>query len=474
MMDDPLDAIAACTAGSERSLLARVMAGVFTLLAMGGIVVAVAAFAYGRNAARQSFDRILLGAANDIAESLIVQDGQPVANIPASAFGLLALAENDRIYYSIQGPDGAVLTGYSGGAKTANLSDTLTSPVFYDSRMQTERARFVTVARLFSERDFSGAVYVTVGHTLRARNAMALGLTKGALVMTGFGGLALLLGAFLVIRSSMKPLDTLTRELSQRNPYDLTPMSTQGPAEVAVMVHALNRFMQRLDRQVDAMKHLISDTAHQLRTPVAAIRAQAELAIEDDAGDRRVQRLERLIKRTRSLGTLLDQMLSRALVMHRTDNAPPSAIDLRDIALRIFEERDHELLAPQIEVGLSIGEHPVIVIADDISLTEAVKNMLANGLRHGVSPVTLGVSKEQGCAMIWVQDSGSGPPREVMSTIGQRFERSAASKGDSAGLGLSIVHAVARAFNGKVLMEHLDTGFRVTLSFPAQEEESLP
>lgn len=187
-----------------------------------------------------------------------------------------------------------------------------------------------------------------------------------------------------------------------------------------------------------------------------------------------MQRLERLVKRTRSLGTLLDQMLSRALVMHRTDNAPPASIDLRDIALSIFEERDHELLAPQIEVGLSIGEHPVIVIADDISLTEAVKNMLANGLRHGVSPVTLGVSKEQGCAMIWVQDSGSGPPREVMSTIGQRFERSAASKGDSAGLGLSIVHAVARAFNGKVLMEHLDTGFRVTLSFPAQEEESLP
>ena len=451
----------------KRSLLTRVMGGVLSLLAMGGIVITIAAFAYGRNAARQSFDRILLGAANDISESITILEGAPIADIPVSAFGLLGLAQDDRIYYSVQGADGTVLTGYDGAIEKGALRGNLTEPTFYDGKMQKEPARFVTVARLFSERNFSGAVYVTVGHTVRARNAMALELTKGAVVVTGIGGLALLLGAFWVIRSSMKPLETLTRDLSERDPYDLTPMSAEGPAEVAVMVHALNRFMHRLDRQVEAMKHLISDTAHQLRTPVAAIRAQAELAIEDDAA-RRLQRLERLAKRTRSLGTLLDQMLSRALVMHRTDNAPPVLIDLRDIALHIFEQNDHELLSPETEANLSIGDLAVPVLADEISLGEAVKNMLANAIRHGVSPVVLGVSHDQGHGMIWVQDQGNGPPPEVMNTIGQRFERSAASKGDSAGLGLSIVYAVANAFAGKVLMQQTDTGFRATLMLPLQ------
>lgn len=217
------------------------------------------------------------------------------------------------------------------------------------------------------------------------------------------------------------------------------------------------------------MRHLISDTAHQLRTPVAAIRAQAELAIEDDR-DHLPQRLDRLVRRTRSLGTLLDQMLSRALVIHRADNAPPASVDLRDIALKVLEDRDHEVLAPDAVVELRIGNAPVMVMADDISLSEAVKNMLANALRHGISPVVIGTSCVQGRSAIWVEDAGSGPPPDILDKIGERFERSAASTGNSAGLGLSIVRAVAKAFAGEVQMGQTDAGFRVTLSLPQQKE----
>ncbi|GAA3868468.1 sensor histidine kinase [Celeribacter arenosi] len=460
---------AASPAPLQRTLLSRVMGGVLSLLAAGGILVTIAAFAYGKSAARQSFDRILLGAANDIAESINIVDGVPVADIPVSAFGLLSLAAEDRIFYSVRGPQGEVLTGYEGGTIGDFSRNDLTEPAFFDSTLQREHARFVTVARRFSERDFSGAVFVTVGQTLRARNEMALDLAKGAVLVTGLGGIALLVSAFLVIRSAMRPLDRLTRDLSERDPYDLTPMPADGPAEVAVMVEAMNRFMQRLDRQVGAMKNLISDAAHQLRTPVSAIRAQAELAIEDDP-ENRTQRLEKLVRRTRSLGTLLDQMLSRAMVIHRTENAKPTVVDLRDVALNIFEERDHEVLAPDAEVELQFGDTEVIVMADEISLREAVKNMLANALRHGTSPVTIGVSAHEGTGEIWVRDVGKGPAEDVLETIGERFERSAASKGNSAGLGLSIVRAVAEALGGEVRMEKSDDGFRVTLALPIAQE----
>ncbi|MGR3562415.1 MAG: sensor histidine kinase [Heliomarina sp.] len=447
------------------SLLSRVMVGVLSLLAIGGCVITLAAFAYGRNAARQAYDRLLLGAAQDIAESVDIRSGAPVVDIPVSAFGLLALATDDRIGYAVHGPNGALITGHDRVRQPEPADARSAAPVYFDDRMQGEKARFVTVLRRFTERDFSGTVAVTVGQTLRARQAMAYELTRGAMLVTGLGGIALILSAYLVIRSAMRPLERMAEELIARDPYDLTPMTADGPAEVAVVAHAMNRFMQRLDRQVGAMKNLISDTAHQLRTPVAAIRAQTELALEDDP-DQQPLRLERLVRRTRSLGELLDQMLSRALVIHRADNTPPEPMDLRDIALRVIEEQDHEVLAPGVEVELVIGDRAVMVMGDEISLCEAVKNMLANALRHGQAPIQVGVGVENGDAMIWVEDAGEGPPEEVLSRIGQRFERSAASSGNSAGLGLSIVKSVAGALDGSFRMERGASGFRATLALP--------
>ena len=357
-----------------------------------------------------------MGAAQDIAESISISDGAPLVDLPVSAFSLLSLAADDRIFYAVHESDGRLLTGYDGFDLSAVVKQDLARPVFYDGNMQQEAARFVTVARPFAERAYSGRIFVTVGQTLRARSALALDLTTRALMLTGAVGVVLLVSA------------------------------------------------------VGAMKNLISDTAHQLRTPVAAIRAQAELALEDDE-DNRAQRLQRMVRRTRSLGTLLDQMLSRALVIHRTENAAPTPVDLRDIALSVLEGVDHD---PDTEVHLSIGDAPVMVLADEISMGEAVKNMLANALRHGVAPVVIGVSGGDTRNQIWVQDAGRGPAADVLATMGQRFERSAASKGNSAGLGLSIVRAVAEAFDGQMQMGRVADGFRVTLTFPASAEGGAP
>ncbi|MCB2114916.1 MAG: sensor histidine kinase [Rhodobacteraceae bacterium] len=448
----------------RRSLLARVLAGVLALLLVGGIVVALAAFAYGHQAARQTYDRLLLGAANDMAEAISVVGGVPVATIPVAAFELLSFSPDDRVTYAVRGPGGDLLTGHEATRAASGMAGA--DPYYFDGEMQGEKARFVTVVRRFAERDYSGAVSVTVGQTVAARTAMAQGLTRDALIAAAIAGLALVAVAFVVIRSAMRPLDRIAAGLLARDPYDLTPMETNVPGEVAVMIDAMNRFMRRLDRQIAAMRNLISDTAHQLRTPVAAIRAQAELAAEEEDADLRAQGIERLVRRTRSLGSLLDQMLSRALVIHRTDSAPRLPVDLRDIALEVVESRDHELLAPGVEVGLEIGPEPVTVLADAMSLTEAVKNMLTNALRHGKAPVRIGVSEGAGSAEIWVEDSGSGPAPDVLDHIGERFERSAASRGQSAGLGLSIVRAVAEAFGGTLEMQRASAGFRVTLRLP--------
>jgi two-component system, OmpR family, sensor histidine kinase TctE len=451
-----------------RSLTGRVLSAVILLLLLGGMLVSVWTWINGRSAARQTYDRLLLGAANDIAESIRIQDGKAVVDLPVSAFELLAQAPDDRIHYDVRGPDGQLVTGLSDRFEPSESSDRAALLQFFDDRMQGEAARFVRVVRRFAERDFSGNVSVTVGQTLSARQAMTLDLALDALVPLAFAGIALLVIAWFAVRSAVRPLEALASDLARRDPYDLTPMPVEGrPQELRVMLESLNRFMQRLDKQIDGMRNLISDTAHQLRTPVAAIRVQAETMAGDGTPPSRP--LGMLLARTRSLGDLLDQLLSRAMVIHRGDSVPRVAFDLREVALDLIERRDHELLSPGAEVRLAIGEDPVIAVADPFSVGQAAKNLLSNALKHGKPPVTIGTELIGAEAVIWVEDTGTGPHDAVIASLGARFERTKTSREDSVGLGLSIVPAVATASGGRVDMSRTDQGFRVALVLPADD-----
>ncbi|MGI3164609.1 sensor histidine kinase N-terminal domain-containing protein [Pseudooceanicola sp. 200-1SW] len=457
------------------SLAARVLGAVLALLLLGGVLVAGSIWWNGQQAARQSYDRILLGAARDIAEAIRVQQGAPFVDLPVSAFQLLAQAPEDRIYYAVHGPGGALITGLDPRQPVALPEAEQPGYSFFEAELQGEPARFVRLTRRFVERDFSGPVEVVVGQTLRARRAMTAELMLDALLPMALAGLLLIAIAALVLRRALRPLEALSADLAGRDPHDLTPMPVAAlPGELRLMVGAMNRFMARLDGQVTAMRNLIADSAHQLRTPVAAIRVQAESARAAAPGAERDRALDRLLARTRSLGRLLDQLLSRALVVHRTDSQARVPVDLREVALEIFEEDDPAALAPDsqtraADLRLEIGPDPVIVRADAFSLGEAARNILVNALTHGRAPVVMGVSGGQGRARLWVADAGPGPAPEVAAKLGARFNRSTGSGERSTGIGFSIVTEVAQAFGGRVEMDQGPEGFRVTLDLPAAE-----
>ncbi|MEM9630231.1 MAG: sensor histidine kinase N-terminal domain-containing protein [Pseudomonadota bacterium] len=456
---------------ANTSLTARVALGIALLLMIGGVIVSIAAFAYGREAARSAYDRLLLGAANDIASAISVQDGRPVIELPVSAFELLAFAPDDRIGYRIIGPDGETLTGYEEIALPEGRREI--DEGFFDSRFFDEPARYAVVSRRFAERTLNGTVKVVVGQTLQARNSMAYDITRKALYVLAASGLAMILLAVVVVRSVLRPLERIAGGLSARDPHDLTPVDTSVPRETAVMINALNGFIARLDRQMNSMRHLISDTAHQLRTPVAALRAQADLFTDEADIGRKEKIVERIQTRSASLGRLLDQMLSQALVIHRGDSARRELVDLRDIALDAFEGGDHTVLNPDADVVLDIGEEPVTVLADVPSLEEALKNLLNNAFRYGRSPVRIGASQNGGNAAIWVEDAGSGPGEEVLAELGGRFNKDTLSRKAGSGLGIAIAHSVAVSFGGELVLNKTDEGrFRAALVFPKAAEGS--
>lgn len=439
------------------SLKTRVALAVGAVLLVGGLLVLVSALAYGRQAASEAYDRLLLGAASDIASSISIQDGEAVVDMPISAFKLLALAPDDRIAYRVVGPDGETLTGYD----DVPLPDQPGDTVLYDGSFGAEPARYVSQLRRFAERSFSGPVRVVVGQTLRARRDLARDIAQNALLVLGAAGAAMALFAWLVVRRALLPLPRMGAALRRRDPTDLTPLDLAVPQEIAGLLGAINGFMERLDRQVTANRNLIGDAAHQLRTPVAALRAQAQLAADEPDPEARAEIVARIHARTQELSRLLDQMLSQAMIIHRSDTAPRGGVDLRDVAIEVLEASDHAVLSAGAEVRLDLPEAEVAVRGDALSLTEAGKNLLGNALQHGRPPIHLGV-RAGARVQLFVSDAGDGPSKEILASAESRFK----GDGTAGGLGLAIAHAVAASHDGSVRFTRSAGRFEAALDLP--------
>lgn len=428
----------------------------------GGVAVAIAALAFGRNAAQQSYDRLLIGAANQIAGAITLREGVVSVDLPVSAFQLLALAPEDRIVYAVFAPDGRLVTGY-GDLSPPQGGDTL-----YDGEFAGEPVRLAVARRLFAERTFSGTVSIVVGQTTRARADLAWRIASRALIVVGVAGLLMCGLAVFAVRSALRPLRRIERDLAARAPEDLTPLEVSVPREIGSLVRTMNRFMARLDRQVGVMRTLIADASHQLRTPIAALRAQADLAAEETDPEKQRAIVARIHQRAVNLSRLTDQLLSYALIIHRADAVPRGRIDLRTVAIRAVEESDHDLFACEAELRLDLPEDPVWVDGDALSLVEACKNLIMNALRYGAPPVKLMVQQVGNDAQIAVRDRGPGIPEEHWRDAVARYSRNSGVSPESAGVGLAIVHAVARAHRGELRFGRTSAAeFEVVLVLPA-------
>ncbi|MCR4265373.1 sensor histidine kinase [Nitratireductor sp. ZSWI3] len=457
--------------GRSLSVTARLAIALTLVLTLAVAATIYAAYGYGRRAANEAFDRLLQGAALQIAERVFVVEGEIRVDIPVSAFELLSLAKDERVFYRVALPDGTTLTGYE-AFPLPKAKPVPEGGLTYETTFGDERVRALAMPRRLAERAVSGDIYVVVAHTMVSRDQLARSVAAQAVTVIAGAGLAILILALIAMRYAMRPLERIQTAILERDPLDLSPFSMRAPDEVSALVAAINRFMGRLDRRVRAMQDYVADSAHQIRTSITALRAHSELALEEDDP----QRLKALHKRIRSraigLNRLTDQLLSHALVTHRADTAPLEPLDLRRIA--IDAEREFgQLSGPgKARVRLDLPEEPVMVAGDAFSLREAVKNLLNNAAAHGKAPVRLRVHVAPGGrAAVDVTDAGAGLPARHASEIGRRFAIDP-NKPESAGLGLAIVREVAEFHNGQIRLERGEGSFTIGLDLPLSSSES--
>ncbi|WP_311220671.1 MULTISPECIES: sensor histidine kinase [unclassified Acidovorax] len=498
---------AAAPARTLPAVRRTLLVSITVLFVLATVVLFFAARSYGLRAADRSYDHLLRASALSMADSVAVVEGRWQVDLPYAALDLLAAAPEDRAYYRITGPQGDTITGYGDLPAPPGSAGASAQPLFFDARYRGEPVRFAVVPRAIAGGDGSGRFWVQVGQTRQARDALAADIVWRATAAIG----ALMLGVFLLlwlgVDRALRPLARLQQELMQRDASDLRPIASPVPRELAQVVRALDGFMGRLSFNLDALRIFIAEAAHQMRTPLAALIAQAQEGLDDDDPRAQRQSLQAVERNALRLRRLLNQLLSDASVTHQGHLQRFSPVDvlalvheaLRDVVpraepqpvVRLWWQTDllskGELLALYPKAldakntrNSSHAAAQAWVRGDALMLREAFKNLVDNALKHGGgSAVEVTVRAAADPTMhawqVEVADHGPGVQAADQGRLFERFARGPGAAAGGAGLGLAIVQRVVASHGGQIAAANrAEGGWCITLTLPAAPQPARP
>lgn len=329
--------------------------------------------------------------------------------------------------------------------------------------------------RLFAAHGAAVDVQVYVAEQVGARADVQGALLRGLLLPLAMLLPALALAAWAVVRTALAPLRRLGRLLAERPADSAEPVALPGgppPAEMAPLLAALNRWVERIAGLLAAERRFTADAAHELRTPIAAVRTQAQVALGARGEAERRHALEALVAGCDRASHLVQQMLTLAR-LEATGAVTPATLDLAGLARQAAADLAPQALARRQSLVLDGADFACPVQGDAGLLAVLLRNLIDNAIRYsppgGRIGITLAPAGPQGGASIQVEDSGPGLPPEALARLGERFFRAADATVPGSGLGWSIAQRIALA-HGATLQAGRSAalgGMSVTLAWPA-------
>lgn len=444
-------------AGEPDSLRRRLRRRVLLPLALTALASTTVVMIVSTLSTSQAFDRALLDDAYAIAAHVGEREGRLVLELTEREIGAALFDRSERVVFTVWRPDGSVLAGDPALPRAGTVGPGRYA--FGHGALGDEPLRTVTL-----ERDRPQPFVVTVAHTTRERTQWLARLVGYALLPQAL--LLALLGWWLgrSITEELEPLGALQRAVDRRDSTDLAPLDIPAhEREVAALARALNALMQRVGEGVAAQREFTGNVAHELRTPLAGIRALATygLAHQDPAVWRR--QLEAVAASEERASRLVDQLLALALADEARDGLPLGPVALDEVVhatvLRCWP-RAEEL---GVELGASGLDRPLRVHGHVALIEGAVDNLVHNALRHGRPadgrPAALSVDVAPapgGEVRVAVTDNGPGicaDRREQLLRRWAQGERPALGRGQGAGLGLAIAARYAALMGGRLALE---------------------
>lgn len=468
----------------------------------------------------QVFDRALYGVANNIAQQIRIAGPRLEQDIPMIAQTLVEAEGSDRIYWRIHGPEGLIggmdtWLGYGTGQTTLHDARLFYAwfsgrqvravrlPVHLDAPATAEApatttpssasgpastaaeaggeavaAPMLAPSPALAERPLRGPIIVEVAELLDRRETAANEILLSVSVPLI---LLLLVGSLIlshVLKEELVPLRILTDKLNRQTARSLAALDeTQVPAEVEPLIRALNALLARLRDALDAQRKFIADAAHQLRTPLTAVKLHADRAVASQSDEVTRHALRELQSAADRAVRLSNQLLSLAraepgLSLERL--GPVEHFDLATLAFETGAEWVPQALARHIDLGFETlpgptftGTAPSTVRGNRVLLREALSNLIDNAVKYvpAGGRITVRAGGEtlghRGMAVVMIEDNGPGIPAARREEVFKRFFRGDHTPGRNAeigvpggaGLGLAIVHEIITLHHGTIGIE---------------------
>ena len=496
----------------QRSLFGEILDWMLAPLLLLWPMSVVLTWLVAQGIANKPFDRQLGEMARLLSQQVNVQaqtDGTPRATfaLTRSTAELLRTDESDTLYYQVLGLRGEFLSGERALPVPAADDGSGQSQLrFRDDEIGSEPVR---VAYLWVNAPGTPAssppALVQVAETLGKRSRLATEIIKGVMLpQFVILPLAVLL-VWLALVRGIKPLNELQQRIRRRESHDLSPIDEREvPEEVSPLVRAINDLLMRLDRSIGNQKHFLADAAHQLKTPLAGLRMQAELAQREiDAGQRDPQALKKSLQQIARASQRAARMVNQLLSMARADDAS-QAQSHQDVNLaRIATEAVRDFVPRALEKRIDLGyegpntgtHHPLglMVHGQPVLLRELVRNLVDNALQYTPEGGTVTVRVVDDpfgqVVVLQVEDSGPGIPAAERDKVFLPFYRALGTNVDGSGLGLAIVREIAQQHHAEIaledanlrlrpgqLVEHggvaFGPGVRFTVRFPAASAQA--
>jgi two-component system sensor histidine kinase TctE len=469
----------------QRSLFGEILDWLLTPLLLLWPISLALTWLVAQGIAGKPFDRTLQYNVSALAQLITVNQGQAQFVLPLPARELLRADDTDTVYYQVLGVKGEFLSGEM-GLPTPPVDEKITVG---EVRMRSDEfgGAGIKVAYTWVKLDLpnSKPALVQVAESMDKRALLATEIVKGVMLpQFVMMPLAVLL-VWLALVQAIKPLHRLEERIRARKPDDMSPLDVDAvPMEVTPLVASVNDLLLRLKDSIATQKRFLADAAHQLKTPLAGLRMQADLAQRQDASAQDLKQSLRQIGRSSIRAThTVNQLLALARAENSGTVINHQSCDLARLTMDVVRDCVPRAMEKHIDVGYE-GAQPgapgVHLQGNPTLLKEMIRNLMDNALNYtpsnpespGVITARVLIDKGGQALVLQVEDSGPGIPLPERALVFQPFYRVLGTEADGSGLGLPIVLEIARQHQASVNItdrspEHTPPGTCFTVRFAA-------
>ena len=451
-----------------RSLRSYLMQRLLISLYLLWLISTVVGYFATINYANQPYDLVLLQRANAVAAQLKLGSGHEELDIVPSLPDGSDLGMPDRVVYTVTDSEGIKLAGNGNTLRPLSYRRDRPGPLFSNGEREGQKTRMVSLT--FSSN--GKILQLHVSETTQQRQALIRGILANIVIPELLLTLIALAVVWYGLKQGLRPLEQLRHEVLNRKRDDLRQLDgDESPAEVRPLIDAVNDLLERLKQVMAAQQRFVADAAHQLRTPLAGLKTQSELALRSNEPQQKQHAIEYIHTSTEHGIRLVNQLLALARNEPGGQNADNfTALNLTKLAQ---EGTLHWLPMAQeknIDLGYEGASATVTVQGDANSLLEMLNNLIDNAIRYTPPGglITVGVSTTPHGAELSVEDNGSGIEPQHRERVFERFYRILGSGQSGSGLGLAIVAEVAKRHGAELKLESGsgDTGTRISIFFP--------